>query len=470
MRIGLPSDLTNLDGHTLQNPAIDVIWMCFERLVEFDSKLQPQPVLAESWEQSADGKQLKLNLRKEVQFHSGRELTSDDVKWNMERSHDPKAGNGGLAAPAQPLKTVDTPDKYTVIMSSDRPWPAVFNFLEVLHILDPQADATTKPVGTGPFTFVEWVQGDHLSFAKNKNYWQSGKPYLDQIVVPVFRDLPSMTAQLEAGAIDVADAIQIQDAVRLQKDPKYQVVVNQHSGSYLAFVANTAAAPMDNEQLRQALAYSIDRQRIVDTALLGYGSPKDLPFGPDSPAFDPAKMSFYSLDLDKAKSILSAAGLSNVEFDIVYRVNVAEYGTIAQIVQSDLAKIGVKANLKPLDPTTFLNTVVLNHNYQGIQISNGFSGNWPVAGIPTDFFWSPTGNPASYRDDDYAQIANAVSMEVDPAKQKALYGQYSDVILQTAFDLPFSAFPQKLVARTNVQGLTYTVHETPSFVDCWLSA
>jgi ABC-type transport system substrate-binding protein len=88
-----------------------------------------------------------------------------------------------------PLGSLETPDKNTLVLRATQPWPAVFNVLAWTNILDPQVPPEqNKPAGTGPFTFVEWVQGDHFTLKKNPNYWQSGKPYLDGVEIKIFAD------------------------------------------------------------------------------------------------------------------------------------------------------------------------------------------------------------------------------------------------------------------------------------------
>ena len=145
-------------------------------------------MLAESWELSSDSRQIKLNLRKGVTWHSGREFTSDDVKWNMEWVRNPKIASGALVGQSNWFNVIETPDKHTIILKSDEPRPAVFDFFEVFNIIDrevaegPNANATVG--GTGPFSWAEWTSGVRIRLVKNKNYWASGKPYLDEVHVP----------------------------------------------------------------------------------------------------------------------------------------------------------------------------------------------------------------------------------------------------------------------------------------------
>jgi peptide/nickel transport system substrate-binding protein len=185
---------------------------------------------------------------------------------------------------------MDFPDKYTVVMKSNAPWPGIFTFLAIFNVIDPQTmqqpDGVQHPVGTGPFTFVEYAQGDHITLKRNPNYWQTGKPYVDQLQIQLLHDPQALVTQLEAGAMDVAVGAPLVDAVRLQNDPKYRVLQNKTTGTRLTIINNTQQPPQDNKQFRQALAYSIDKQRILDTVLHGFGQVASLPFTPSSPAYD----------------------------------------------------------------------------------------------------------------------------------------------------------------------------------------
>jgi extracellular solute-binding protein (family 5) len=146
---------------------------------------------------------------------------------------------GQLSPLASWWTEVQTPDPSTVVLISDQPRPGVFDFFEYFNIVDPVAaegpDGATKPVGSGPFMLTDYAQGDHITFKKNANYRQSGKPSLDGFVVTLFRDQQAMVAQLEGGALDVPST---PDAARLKSDPKYQFVVDPAS-AYTAWCRRT---------------------------------------------------------------------------------------------------------------------------------------------------------------------------------------------------------------------------------------
>jgi peptide/nickel transport system substrate-binding protein len=132
LTVGTTLDIDTLDGHRLSGPTANWRFMTYDALVAYDDKAQPQPMLAESWDFSADKKQLKLNLRKGVTFHSGRELTSEDVKWNVLRVRDPKVGASQLLNMSNLFSDVQAPDKYTVILVAERPRPTALDLLEYL--------------------------------------------------------------------------------------------------------------------------------------------------------------------------------------------------------------------------------------------------------------------------------------------------------------------------------------------------
>src|SRR4051794_18712106 len=138
IRTGQVGDIANLDGHYANQLSATTVQLAYEKLVAYDTKLQPQPVLAESWDISADSKSFKLNLRKGVQFHSGREFTSDDVKYNFLRVRQPSVMPlaGTLAPQSAWFSVIDTPDKYTVVLTAEQPRPGIFDFLSAFNMVD----------------------------------------------------------------------------------------------------------------------------------------------------------------------------------------------------------------------------------------------------------------------------------------------------------------------------------------------
>jgi len=355
----------------------------------------------------------------------------------------------------------------------------VFDFLQYLRILDKDTmegpDATTKVVGTGAYKFVEWVPGDHFTLVKNPNYWESGHPYLDGVQISIYRDAQAMVAALEAGALDLADLIPIPDADRLKNDPRYKLYQTHDLGQFFYGIVNAGKPPTDNKQLRQAINYAIDRKRFTDTVMKGFtGEPRALPWAKSSPAFDAEKNKAYAYDLDKAKSLVTQSGLSNIEFDISWALAgyAAEYEALATIIQGDLAKIGVKTNLKPTDAPTFTQQGLgMNPPYNGMRLSAGAFCQLSEAG--SEFALSRTfgyaSNAAGFYDDKWTQLATGVATEPDPAKRKAMYGQINDYLLDASYAMVITAYPDIDIMRPNVMDMKYFLSTATNDRNIWLA-
>jgi peptide/nickel transport system substrate-binding protein len=469
LRLGTLGDIVSLDGHA--SGPFDTLYQVWDLLAVEDEHLNLVPVLAESYEWSADARQLKFTLRKGAQFHTGRAVTSDDIRWNMERVRDPKVGGGILASYVKPLTAIELPDTYTIILKSDDPWPGVFDFIQHLNILDPvtmqgPAGATT-PVGTGPFVFGEYVQGDHLRLTRNPSYFLSDRPFVDEILFQIYRDPQAMAAQFEAGVLDGVITPTLRDTVRYQKDSKFQVLLNRLAGDALMILCNCSVAPTNSKVFRQALNYALDRQRIVDTVLLGLSRSMDLPYLPPSPAFEDAQNRFYTFDLDKARALLQGAGLTDVNLDFNFASTSTEWAAIAQIYQADLANVGVKLNLVSTEPVA-LNQLSVTQKYTGLASATSLYGSLHPGLMSGNPYFNPLNNWSAFHDPTYSALATAITIEVDPARQQQVYGQWRDFVLDQSFSMPVAQSLPRTVVNANVHDLKYTMAEMLKATDAWL--
>ena len=478
MNTGQPYDIAKLDGHSNSYTSSDNLMQVFEGLTYLDANLTPQPQLAESWDLASDFTQIKLKLRQGVKWHSGRELTSADVKYSLDRISTPGVSSLGFMGR---WFTSETPDPYTIVLSSDQPRPSMFHFFEYWNIVDQASlegpDAANQAIGTGPFVFQEWVPGDHLTFSKNKDYW--GKPpNIDGLMVRIYKDLQTMTAAFEAGAIDVMDFPAGADAIRLRSDPQYSLMANPASYMGATFLINTLYPPLDNKAVRQAVNYAINRPKIVETILVpGLDTPSSLPWPTSSPAYDAGQNATYTYDLDKAKSLLASAGVSGGTFDLSYATR-PDFNLMAQVWAADLATLGFQVNLLPLDTNGWqakVNAPITAGNppdYRGLTMDGGETGaqSSPVWALLGGNHEGPTANISGYRNDTYASLVDAVTKEVDSTKLKALYKQLNDMILDESFSITFAMIPHKVVSRVSkVQGISFGLHENIWFKDAWLA-
>jgi len=461
-------DVANLDGHYWSPNGGLHVWLAYDTLARYDQNLKPQPQLAESWDVSGDGKQITVNLRKGVMFHSGREFTSDDVVWNLQRALNPKITVGILGGFFGQDPTFTAKDKYTVLMQTSQPWPTVFDMFHVVNMLDKEntdvaSNTQSKAVGTGPFVFQEWKQGESMRFTKNPNYWQSGKPYLDEIVVNVRKDAQSMVADLEAGSLNLIYAPTLQDYMRLKADSNYNAQLLTPAAGMYQIQPNVTFKPLDDKRVRQALNHAIDRKRIADTVLLGLVGPEDLPWPANSPAYEAAKNGVYAHDLDKAKALLAEAGVSNLTLDFVYAPTLPEYGTIAEIYQGDLAKIGVTLNVRSMDIAALFDAIH-SQKYNGLYtLNDSWAAMEPVSMLAAGASLNPRINNAGFKDDQYTQLVDTARSEPDAVKRKQVYSQINDYLLDQSFGLPVAPTTNRVIAKANVSGLEFRFNDVMWF-------
>jgi len=476
LRFAQTANPVSIDGNSIAGGGSETAWLVFDRLTTYDQNRVPQPMLAESWDISSDYKSFKLNLRKGVQFHSGREMTSDDVKYTVLRLRDSTVGSGILAGFSNWFSSIETPDKYTVLLKTDASRPTFFDAIELFNIVDKDnvegPEAKSKIVGTGPFTFVEWQNGDHFTVARNKNYWQSGRPYLNEIVSYV-RDQQTMDLQLESNGLDVVKIPNVDDFVRLKADPTYQAIVHPASGTFFEVGFNTKRPPFDDKRVRQAFNYAMDRKRFGETIWRGTSTPLNLPWSTTSPAYDASKNGVYTYDLDKAKSLLQQAGVSGLETGVLVNgIGAPQVLAFSQIFQASLAQIGVKLNIQNVEPAVWVDTLINKKpDYTGL-----WAGSDQIAQLsPSTLFqlspgWRLDNNHSNFVDPMWTDLVNMSLSEVDPAKQKDLYGRLNDYILDQSFTTPIATYPYTVLMRGNVKGTTYLLHNGGlNFTETYLS-
>ena len=480
LRWGQVGDIVTTDA-VLSSPASnETTGEVCDELIAYSDDLKPLPRLAESWDVSTDQTKVKLNLRKGVTFHSGREFTADVVEYNILRVRDPKNPYASVVAPGSLWWTsIEKPDKNTIILTSDKPRPGMWDWMTFLRIQDKDVvdgpDAASKVGGTGPFKWVEWVPNDHIQQVRNENYWDSPKPYVDEYRINIFRDQQSMISALEAGALDVAALAPIPDAVRIKSNPKFQVYDNHEVGQYFYATVNTGVAPTDNKLLRQAIGYAIDRKRFADTIMQGFvGDPKALPWTSSSPAYEPTKNNHYTYDLDKAKSLVQQSGVSDPTFDISWSLAgfSSEYQALATVIQSDLAKMGITTNLKPLDPPSFTQQGLGEKPpYNGMRLSAGAYAQLFEAS--SEFTLSRTmgyaSNAAGFYDENFKSMVLSAATEPDAGKRKQIYSQLNDFLLDVAYLHTISAYSNIMALAGNVRGMRFEPSTFVTVREMWLA-
>jgi ABC-type transport system substrate-binding protein len=332
-------------------------------------------------------------------------------------------------------------------------------------------------VGTGPFKFKEWVQGDHITIVRNDNYW--GTPaYLDAIT---FRAIPETSTRLIAfktGDVDFLIDPPLKDVKGMMNDPQVQVKTCD-SGDEKVFYLNTSKPPFDNKKVRQAIFYAIDRQAIIDNVYYGFGTKGQGIFPPWHWAFDP-QANFYPYDPDKAKQMLAEAGYNDanpLRFEIVTS-DVTDHVDMSTLIQAQLAKIGVKVTITQVDKAAHV------------------AKTWPVKGsanpayqasvyrfkhtnLTTDLSWriysskTPTNlfgynQPGGYQNPDVEKMMDAAWVITDREKAVQAYRQISQTITDDAPVLVLGWLKIVNVANSNVKGLGCWVRNDWPLQTVWI--
>ncbi len=358
----------------------------YDGLLEYDTELQPQPSLAESWTIAPDGKTISFKLRKGVMFHDGKPLTSADVQFsimNVAKVTHPRGPNTFAAVTA-----VKTPDDHTVVLELSEAAPYMmmaFSGYETpiipKHIFGtgdlrshPNAN---KPIGSGPFMFTEWKKGQYIRLDRNPNYWKKGQPYLDRIVARIIPDPSTRTAALEKGEAHFAamGAVPFNDAKKLAANPNLTVTTRGHEmiSPVSELLLNTERKPLDDKRVRQAMAYALDRQFIIDNIWFGYGKPATGPmssnFAPSGLYSDRVRTYQVPYGVDLANSILDDAGYKRnadgVRFELMH--DSLPYGQewtrFGEYVQQALGKIGIKVTIRQEDVPRWLKRTYTDHDF-----------------------------------------------------------------------------------------------------------
>ncbi len=431
------ADPVNLDPHlSSAYSTFEVLENVYNQLVGLDDNLQIVPELADSWTVSPDKLTYTFKLRQGVKFHNGRALTSADVVYSYERIRNPDT-KSGWAYLFDPVDKIQAPDASTVVISTKKIYaPLLTKLASSGTAIVPKEDVDggtigQKPDGTGPFKFVEFVPADHLTIARNENYWEEGLPYLDQVI---FKSIPDETVKqtnLETGNVDWSDGVPAKDADKLMHSK--DLVVQQVAGTSYEYIGfNMKRKPFDDKRVRQAISYALDREEVAAIAAYDLAVPSQsaIPEG----NFWRSDYAPYTRDVDKAKSLLAEAGVGDgFKAEIMPAKDYAETVRAGEAVQSQLQDVGIDITLRPLEWSTWLDEE--GHGNYDMYICG-----WIGLVDPDDWFYAQQYtkqifNFTGYSNPKLDQLLDQGRQELDPTKRKAIYDQVQQIVVD---DLPYA--------------------------------
>jgi peptide/nickel transport system substrate-binding protein len=453
--IALGDNIQTIDP--IGSPSVDaaserVRTLIFNSLVKKNEKFGYVGELASDIQRSTDGTVFTFVLHEGVKFHDGRPMTSADVKYTLDlvfsssfaKSASFYEGTGDDKHSY--IKSVETPDAKTVVVTLIKPWVGLLSNLVPVAIIpkDSYESEKTHPVGTGPYKFISYDNTQQVvdveAFA---DYWD-GPAKIPHVRVRVISEMNALQAELQSGRVDIAPmpTSLSPDAVKLlEKNPSLQV--NAFNGSNVVLLTiNTSSQPLDNVKVRQAIAYAIDRESLIKDLLLGYGKIANSILPEESWAYTPGQT--YSFDPAKARKLLDEAGFPDPDGDgpkmrfekpIVYKLSGSSVAgrQYAGVIQNYLKQVGIPVDIQTAEANTLF-AELRRGNFQ-ISYSQWVGGNqdpifykdlFATSEIPTES--RPSRNRSRYSNKELDALLNEAVNTFDRQKGLELYTKIQAIV------------------------------------------
>ena len=394
--IGEPSNLIPILSS--DSSSHEIASYVYNGLVKYDKDLNIVGDLAESWVISKDNLNITFRLRKGVRWHDGKPFSAHDVMYTYKVTIDPKTPTP-YSGDFRLVKKAEVLDDHTFRVTYDKPFaPALISWsVAVLprHLLEGK-DITNsplkrKPVGTGPFIFSEWVAGDRVILAANPDYFE-GRPYIGRYMMRIIPDSATMFLELKNNSIDMMGLTPLQ-YVKQTDYPAFRREFNRYkylASAYTYVGYNLRHSFFKDKRVRQAMAYAIDKQEIIDGILLGQGVEATGPFKPDMWAYN-GNVRRYEYDPEKAMALLKDAGFERGSdgllrkngrpFEFTILVNQGNTVRIqsAELIQRRLAAVGITMKIRVLEWATLVNDFIDKRNFEAVLLG------WTIPNDPDLF-------------------------------------------------------------------------------------
>ena len=425
----------------------------YETLYITDAAGVLQPWLVDSHEVSADGMTYTLALKPDVTFNDGKPMTADDVAWSLNRARASETGSMSFLNFA--IKDVTAVDPATVKIVLSQPWAPLLSDLSIYSdaILPKDLNGLSEkeffanPVGTGPFKLASWAQqGAEITLARNTNYWQPGKPYLDEVVFRVILDDNQRVLQAQSGDVQIIDTVPPAQVEALKGDNRVVLSVFPAWSVDLVFF-NEKVKYYADRNVRRAIAYTIDTKGIAAATTFGTAQAGGSFFPPSLEFYD-AGTPLLSYDLEAAKAELAKSGFPNgFDTEILIPTGNQVWAQSAQILQDGMKKIGINATINQKDHAAYEDDFRgFNYDQMINNAINDISDPDEMASFQCDAenggsesFWTGYHNP------DVVKLVRDAAAEMDSAKRGEMYAQIQAMVAQ---DAPYVAltYPPSIYA------------------------
>ncbi|MEM7532177.1 MAG: ABC transporter substrate-binding protein [Chloroflexota bacterium] len=458
LNVALPNDINTLYVPETNNRIVrNALQQMYNSLVWLNNDGDLVPALAESWEVSEDGTEYTFMLRQGVTFHNGEPFNAEAVVFSWENALEAYRGNKWDDA-----QSVEAIDEFTVKMTTEKPDPIFLRqmadewaMIPPVYFAEVGAEGFAEnPVGTGAFRFVEWVKGDSLVLEANPDYWETDLSLADNLVFRIVTESATRVAGIQTGQLDIVSRLSAAEADSLRGVDGIEIVEYAVDRVfYIGFNNRTTGVgtPIENQLVRQAMNYAVDRQAIVDAIFDGKARLSASLIGPSNLGFDES-LTPYPYDPAKATELLAEAGYAD-GFTIDYVCPTDAYDSFDQVceaIQSYLAEVGIDAQLE-LIPSS-------EHWGLGKQLQYAplFGDGWSAAAgeafARVDGTLSSRDTYSVWADEDIYALVDEIFTTVDDVKRAELYGQLAQ---QTHDDPPFIYLYEPIAfeaTQGNIQG------------------
>ena len=425
-------------------------------LVPSEDGLKLEPSLATKWEQSADKLSWTFTLRDGATFSDGKPVTSADVKFSIDQNLKEDAPFYFLDAVISDIKT---PDAKTIVFSTKVPWsplPSTMALFANSIVPNNYGGKTAEefgaaPIGSGPFAFDHWTKGSELKLVKNTKYWDAGMPKLDSVTFTVVADSNTRSTQLAGGQSQINEYPPYSTITGLKAQP--QLKVDAFPSSEVDYLGmNTSKKPFDDPMVRQAIAQAINKDAIKTAVLFGNGDVASTFLSPAT--WGHSTQAGPTFDVATAKATLAKSAYpTGFKTTFTTAAGNQNSNSIAQLIQSDLAKIGITVTLKTLDPSA-LRDAKKAGNYEMA------TGLYTTDVIDPDEIARFAGTNAGgsellytfFKSDELTKLADAASSDENQATRKKSYEAMQKIILEQAPYVPLYYAPSMYSYSTKVQG------------------
>lgn len=429
LRLGLNGGATsdNLDPgiQLAMMPQTLVYGTLANSLVEIDADGQPVPELAESWESTPDAKKWIFKLRKGVEFHNGKTMDADDVIYSL-NWHRKEGTKSAAKALVEPIVNMTKEDKYTLVFEmQDGNADFPYTLSDYHLVIGPKDTDLANGVFTGGYILKDFEPGVRAFAIRNPNYFKSDRAWFDEVEIIGINDVNARTNALKTGQIDVMNRCDLKTVHLFKRMPGIEVM-RQDGFKHFTFAMRTDTAPFDNNDVRLALKYAIDREQLVKTILQGYGR-----VGNDHPIsvanrYHAGDLPQRQYDPDKAKFHLKKAGMADMTFKL-HAAEAAFKGAVdaGVLYKEHAAKAGITIDVVREPNDGYWSNVWMKKPWSAV-----FWGGRPTEDMmfSTAYAKGAAWNDTFWDHPRFNELLVAARAELDEGKRRAMYGEMQQIV------------------------------------------